>query len=99
VGANMALFNNKEMESLQAENTELKNKITTLEVRLSAKEKALSECKQTIDRLTAEVEECRTELSNSLLLNRAILTFTPLFIEKADGVYTIGFWETIKCLL
>jgi chromosome segregation ATPase len=70
VGADMALFNNKELESLQAENTELKDKIATLEVRLSARDKTLSEHRQTIDRLTAEAEKHKIELSNSFPSHR-----------------------------
>jgi predicted nucleic acid-binding Zn-ribbon protein len=66
----MALFNNKELEALQTENTELKDKIATLEVRLSTREKALSEHKQTIDKLTAEAEKYKAELSNSFPSHR-----------------------------
>jgi len=59
----MPIFNNKEIEALQAENTALKDKITTFEVRLSARDKKISECDKTIERLNGEIEKYQAKLS------------------------------------
>lgn len=53
----MALFNNKELDAFQAENNQLKDKIATLEVRLSAKDKAIVEMRSQIDEMTTQNEE------------------------------------------
>jgi uncharacterized coiled-coil protein SlyX len=45
----LPFFNYKELEALQTENAELKEKIQTLEVRLSTKDKALSECQRKLN--------------------------------------------------
>lgn len=53
----MAFFNNKEFEALQAENEKLKDKIALLEVRLSAKNKAIVEMRSQIDEMKTQNEE------------------------------------------
>jgi len=53
----MAFFNNKEFEALQAENDKLKDRIALLEVRLSAKDKAIIEMRSQIDELEIQNEE------------------------------------------
>jgi len=50
----MAFFNNKEFESLQAENDKFKDRIALLEVRLSAKGKAIIEMRSQIDELETQ---------------------------------------------
>ena len=57
----MALFNNKEFEALQAENTKLNDKITSLETRLSARDRALSEYKDMVEELEKQIEHLKTE--------------------------------------
>jgi len=61
----MAIFNRKEFEILQAENTALKDKIATLEVRLSARNTALSEYKNKVEELEELIEDYQHKLSNS----------------------------------
>ena len=61
----MALFNKKEFESLQAENAELKDKIILLEARLSARDKKLSECNDTIEQLNAEIKKYKVQLTDT----------------------------------
>ena len=87
----MALFNNKEIETVQTENAELKNKILTLEVRLSAKNKILSENKIELEKLTAELEKCKTELSNSFPSHRVekVRQYYDDYISKLEKQVTI----------
>jgi len=58
----MALFNNKLLETLQIENTELKDKIISLETRLSIKDKVLSENRIAIDELEKQIELLNIEI-------------------------------------
>ena len=81
----MALFNNKLLETLQAENAELKDKIISLETRLSVKDKLLSENITTIDEfekkielLNAEIEKYKTKLTN---------TYSSHQVDKVRQVY------------
>lgn len=56
----MGLFNNKELEALQTENDRLRDKITTLEVRLSAKDKAIADMRDEIVNLESQADEYRS---------------------------------------
>ena len=69
----MAFFNNKEFESLQAENNKFKDRIALLEVRLSAKDKAIIEMRSQIDELetlneeyTATIDKLEIAASNKI---------------------------------
>ena len=52
----MALFNNKEFETLQTENTELKAEVSSLRIQLNMNGINLIEANQMIEKLSAEVE-------------------------------------------
>jgi len=69
----MVLFNNKEIDALQTENDKLKDKIALLEVRLSAKDKAIIEMCSQIDELetlneeyTATIDKLEIAASNKI---------------------------------
>jgi chromosome segregation ATPase len=61
----MALFNKKEVEALQAENAKLNDKIILLEARLSARDTALREYRDMVEKLTAEVEGYKTKMTKN----------------------------------
>ena len=59
---NMALFSKKEIEALQCENDSLKEKIISLETRLSAKDKLILEYKTMIDEFEQQTERLNSEV-------------------------------------
>jgi chromosome segregation ATPase len=61
----MALFNKKEAEALQAENAKLNDKIILLEARLSARDTALREYRDMVEKLTAEIEGYKTKMTKN----------------------------------
>jgi predicted nucleic acid-binding Zn-ribbon protein len=58
---NMAFINNKELDALKTENAELKEKIQTFEVRLSVKDKALSEHQSKLNDITLQPDNAVLE--------------------------------------